>query len=360
MVASFPTRTLPPSRATMMKSWRTTFVSYSYFAPALEKKQKKQSKRSHLLASPEYPDCETWSTVSPLEPVLSQWRSGHSMFIRNSVLFLVGGFDGNFYGGMTSFPIVLMPWQESCPAQYCVQYHTCSTCAAQPLCSWCPSVATCTVSQAFQSLGVLSNFNCSSYEDSCFSPSGLLPPVPPPFYALSLTLKCFMSSLIGCASADFSCDSCISAGYNCSWCSVGEEGIQDICIPANETNFLVCRSGWSDDTCQFQTPDLFTTCEICTSNSYVWCAYTNACQYSYVSCPTLSYFRSETCPVECAELTEASLCYQPHTCMWCDSTSSCIEGDTYLTTFAFGECLTWSICKPQLIQDRKRRKRKLK
>jgi len=39
-----------------------------------------------------------------------------------------------------------------------------------------------------------------------------------------------------------------------------------------------------------------------------------------------------------------ALCHQRHSCMWCDSQSTCMASDTYVTTFPFGDCLVWSTC----------------
>uniref|UniRef100_A0AC34RET9 Laminin EGF-like domain-containing protein n=1 Tax=Panagrolaimus sp. JU765 TaxID=591449 RepID=A0AC34RET9_9BILA len=49
---------------------------------------------------------------------------------------------------------------------------------------------------------------------------------------------------------------------------------------------------------------------------------------------------SASCPVPCSNLTDCSSCTQRN-CMWCPSTRRCVNMDTYMISFPYGQCQSW-------------------
>lgn len=297
------------------------------------------------------PVCRTWTEIHPKGGAKSVERTGHNIFLRGNSLYVVGGFDGNFYGGMDPIPITTQLFLQdySCAASYCASLISCNACTSVPMCAWCSSLGACVTSTAIDG-----NYGVST--PPCNGSSTCDPPVNNCFYLRT-------------------CGDCL-AGDSCSWCEDTSS-----CFPQEMSEQTTCNSQWNNGTCGNQLCGLMSSCHDCLTRSTSelkcnWCPYTNTCISSAGTCPRPPIDSVATCSVPCSQYHTASKsllffsslslslfsfffvfhrnlhlhviagsCYQSHTCMWCASQKLCFSNDVYLVTFTFGECQTWSQCE---------------
>lgn len=51
--------------------------------------------------------------------------------------------------------------------------------------------------------------------------------------------------------------------------------------------------------------------------------------------------QNSTCPFPCAQYTSCDRCVMAN-CMWCGSTERCVSMDTYMISFPYGQCQSWT------------------
>jgi hypothetical protein len=56
---------------------------------------------------------------------------------------------------------------------------------------------------------------------------------------------------------------------------------------------------------------------------------------------TQSLSQNLTCPVPCAQYSSCQNCVTAN-CMWCGSTQRCVSMDTYMISFPYGQCQSWT------------------
>jgi len=212
------------------------------------------------------------------------WRMAHSIVIRESTLYMIGGFDGKFFGGFTSVDIVLPDLEDdSCLASYCSRINTCQNCLSKSICSWCRSGG-CTLSPSLvvaRNLNVTLPEKCDVLVDDCLYDYG--------------------------CSARTSCTTCMR-NLVCAWCDSFST-----CLPRNLTSAPLCISGSPLESCAKDQCDVFSTCSSCAGQSVAdgtaicqWCPFSNTCGASSSSCSSTPILAPSSCLIPCSQITAQS------------------------------------------------------
>jgi len=248
---------------------------------------------------------------APTKPILGS----NTTFNTSGSFFLVGGFNGKFYDDAISVSITLPRPDFSCAVNFCKPYFRCTECDYKGYCSWCidQDRVTCLPAPA-----IATNNTCSVFQ------------------------MCDTSE-IGCQGAK-SCIDC-NAFDGCLWCDSLSS-----CLQTSITGALNC--GITDGrSCSKETCEAQNSCSDCNlkyvnNTACEWCGGNKVCSLSSVmtTCSEPKTKEDPTkCQIPCSQYDSASTCHQSHRCMWCPSSSTCLNSDTYITIFPFGECITWDL-----------------
>ncbi|XP_004365629.1 hypothetical protein CAOG_00758 [Capsaspora owczarzaki ATCC 30864] len=219
-------------------------------------------------------------------------------------VLLIGGFDGRVRADVHSLSV---------PASLCSLYSM-GRCLSDASCTWCATPLSANYSGP---LCLPSSSNTASICNQTTSNNG--------------------DCSIDCSSASISCEACSSLRSGCSWCTGTRQ-----CQAANAT----CTSGQSipyNGICPLYPCAAKQSCRECTVSGQ--------CSWTGSACTTASPPNAITnianCRAPCSSNTNCSTCLLADNtgnipCLWCESTSTCLDFNAYTGVFDFGQCFEWS------------------
>ncbi|XGW32973.1 hypothetical protein V3C99_017466 [Haemonchus contortus] len=177
--------------------------------------------------------------------------------------------------------------------QTCEDYTDCMSCISEPACGWCPSGDQCLPNEGECVDGQMMH---TTWE-KCSSSRGPPPPRP-----------CGMAN---------DCRSCKLLSH-CNWYTADGK---PACIPL-EDEILLRKEQLDRELDRVASSSL--PLRLPTTPPPI------------PPGQNLSY-----CPLPCSSLYTCSECLQEQKCMWCPSTSRCINMEAYALSFAYGQCPSW-------------------
>ncbi|XP_068244853.1 attractin-like protein 1 [Palaemon carinicauda] len=280
--------------------------------------------------------CNEWHTMQKIPNLyLDIARYGHQSFVHDGAMYVVGGFNGKMLGSVLRYHLGEC---ESLSREDCLLTFPGRKCVWNRILSRCE--------------------NTSDHDVMSFN---VCPPVP---VKHNLTALC---------DAQSSCRSCLFNTYNCYWCD-------STCThnKCSEQTRAIVVSGESCEDDRRTTCRSLDTCPLC--NAHQYCDWeNNICDVTHnrteVTLETTavdgpepnlpgieqgehrSAFSSGTsnalhshrpCEPTCAQRTSCKNCtISKGSCIWCFNQQRCIDSNSYLVNFPYGQCREWTIEQKQ-------------
>ncbi|ESO82825.1 hypothetical protein LOTGIDRAFT_108840, partial [Lottia gigantea] len=242
-------------------------------------------------------DCNSWHVLSPPNLYKSIARYGHTMSSNNGNVYIFGGFNGMMLNDILKYSVGKCGIVKD--------EETCNSIEPLTMCIW--------------------------YQDKCYSRENLpdtYTPICNP--AQGREVECNKIKL---------CSECQSSVYECNWCSNPGSCEHSNCTIETEFSPANC-SVVQDKVC-----DQEQNCYSCISNPLCqWQKSFNYCinviiiekqEESVTPKPTAQ------CEKPCTNHKTCEACTE-QTCMWCSNMKQCVDTDSYVVSFPYGQCMDWT------------------
>eukprot|EP00047_Mylnosiga_fluctuans_P021514 m.105611 g.105611 ORF g.105611 m.105611 type:complete len:1016 (-) comp8923_c0_seq1:250-3297(-) len=220
-------------------------------------------------------------------------RTAHTAFLRNTSMYVIGGYNGMVLGDMYRYEL---------PRSFCSQ-HSPMACQSDPLCAVVPNQTTCV-----------------SLADPRVNASAT-PLVCP---ATNCDLRVITDLLV----LDDECGVCASGP--CSYCPASGS-----CSPRATPE--TCSSGLTTTAGSCSQCAVHVSCADCASANCSWDTVRSVC--SAGTRPTAI----ATCPAMCSSYTRCEDCSARPECFFCSSTRTCISVMAVTSEYSFGQCIRYQI-----------------
>ncbi|KAL5020999.1 hypothetical protein ScPMuIL_000154 [Solemya velum] len=254
-------------------------------------------------------ECNAWHKLESPPNRIRNWRYGHSAVVHKnsqnqSIMYAFGGYNGHILDDMIAYS------PGNCTASE--NEGDCLTFRPGMICVWVNSSVCMERSQAkaLEMHGTLvSESTCNPQKDAHSY----------------------------CKELD-TCQSCQSSEFNCSWC--GQKECSDTC-----SNSPYCPSRNS---------------QVCGSiHNCFACHLYGDCNWSYLrqasnemrstNCQAdISYYENSTSVIEHSQCTKPCHYYTScencthGDCMWCGNQQQCVDINSYVASFVYGQCMEWT------------------
>lgn len=153
-----------------------------------------------------------------------------------------------------------------------------------------------------------------------------------------------------CSKQKTSCGSCLSSAYNCKWCS-------NNCTTSCGADEKYPVTEVSKCPRKYNTIcDQLNNCHACLQHKEcLWTKDTNSCNYNpqekdmffgelteFLNTlePAVEELSTDICSAPCYTHTSCYNCTSKN-CMWCGSQQRCVETNSYVVSFLYGQCQEW-------------------
>ena len=140
-----------------------------------------------------------------------------------------------------------------------------------------------------------------------------------------------------------SCPTCTENYYNCTWCGTHCRA-SHTCSTDHSSSKVGCSTG-NSGRCE-----ILHNCHACVLDKSFNCGWhpgDNKC-YSFEdssknspSHTNLASPHSKLCDPPCHEFTACENCTK-HNCMWCSNQQRCVESNSYVASYPYGQCMEWA------------------
>ncbi|WAR22177.1 ATRN1-like protein [Mya arenaria] len=143
-----------------------------------------------------------------------------------------------------------------------------------------------------------------------------------------------------CRRQNPSCGSCLSSPYGCKWCSNNCTTVCPEDTKYEVTNASECLSKYNNLCSSVKNCHACSELEDCRWSKDKDCFYKDRSSFEDTAENSNDTLSEPVCDAPCYTYNSCENCTK-NTCMWCGSQERCVETNSYVASFLYGQCQEW-------------------